>query len=350
MKKLLLTLAFGAALLGCTVPASTPFEQNLAFVKEMGAGWNLGNTLDAMGPDETVWNNPYTTQEIIDMVSEKGFKTLRVPTTWKFHIDENNIIETAWLDRVEEIVGYGLKNDMYVIVNIHHDEEIIAPSYARLEESTEVIEAIWQQVAERFKDYDNRLIFETLNEMRIKGSDEEWKGGTEEGRDCINKLHAAALDVIRTSGGNNASRKVMLSTYAASAAEVAMQGLVLPEGDDNLLVSIHSYYPHPFSQSKTATPEWGTDEDKADMEELFISIKECFMDKGHAVVMGEWGSVNKDNDEARAIHAGYYAAKAIEYGIAPVVWDDGGKFQLLDRHNLSWKREGIADAIVGATK
>ncbi len=350
MKKILFTLAMCATLLSCGTTKVDPVAENAQFVKDMQVGWNLGNTLDARGEDETAWNNPYTSQEIIDMVSDKGFKTLRVPTTWQDHMDGNYTIETEWLDRLEEIVGYGLKNNMYVIVNIHHDEEVISPVYDRLEESIKATETIWSQISERFKDYDNRVIFETLNEMRVKGTPEEWKGGTEENRDCLNQLHAAAIDVIRTSGGNNATRKVMVSTYAASAAKIAMEGLKLPEGDDNLLVSIHSYFPHPFCQTVMENATWGSDEDKAEMEEMFTQIKESFIDKGYSVVMGEWGSRTNDNDAERAKHAAYYAAKALEYGIAPVVWDDGGKFQLLDRHNLAWKREGIADAIVGVVK
>ena len=332
--------------MSCAPKAEAPAESNAQFVKSMGIGWNLGNTLDAQGEDETAWHNPRTTQEIIDMVADKGFKTLRVPITWQNHLDENYNIEKEWLDRVEEVVNYGLKRDMYVIVNIHHDEEIISPSYERLEQSKEVVASIWRQVSERFKGYDNRLIFETLNEMRVKGTPQEWKGGTEENRDCINQLHVAALDAIRSSGENNTSRKVMISTYAASAQKLAMQGLVLPEGDDNLLISVHSYYPYSFCQSRKPNLCWGTAEDKAELDKMFNQIKESFIDRGYSVVLGEWGSLNNNNDAQRAIHAAYYTYKALSHGICPVVWDDGGQFRLLDRHNLRWERENIADAIV----
>ncbi len=350
MKRALLTLALALLCGSCSSISKDIRVDNAQFVKDMGVGWNLGNTLDTRSSDELAWGNPYTTRAMIDMVSEKGFKTLRILVTWHTHMDEEYNIEIAWLDHVEEIVGYGLANDMYVIVNIHHDEEIISPTYASEAESTRAIRSIWRQIAERFKEYDNRLIFETFNEMRVKGSEMEWRGGTEEERDCINRLHIAALDVIRSSGGDNATRKVMLSTYAASATEVAMQALTLPEGDDNLLVSIHSYFPFAFCHSLTED-NWGSDEDKAEMEELFSLIKSSLIDRGYAVVMGEWGSKsNNNNDDLRACHAQHYVSKALEYGIAPLVWDNGSTYELLDRRNLSWKREGIADAIVGATK
>ncbi len=353
MKKLLLTLALGAALSSCCSEKPDALADNRAFVKEMEVGWNLGNTLDAKGADETAWHNPVTTKEMIDFVHAQGFKTLRVPTTWQFHLGgaPDYKIEEAWLNRVEEIVNYGLDNDMYVIVNIHHDEDIIEPSYAKLDESILIVKSIWQQVADRFQKYDNHVIFETLNEMRVTGIPEEWSGGTPEGRDCVNKLHAAAISTIRATGGNNAERKIMVSAYAGSPNKVAIEAVEFPAGDKNLIASVHSYCPTKFSlPAKDPKVEWGTEEDKAEVDAMLDLIRQVFDAKGVPAVMGEWGSVNNNNDEARARHAAYYAKACIDRGICPVVWDDGGSFQILDRRNLEWKRKGMADGIVGAIK
>ncbi len=322
----------------------------MEFVVDMGVGWNLGNTLDAHD-SETSWGNPYTTQDMIDIVAAKGFKTMRVPVTWQFHLGDgpDYFIESAWLDRVEQIVNYGLKNDMYVIINLHHDEEIIEPSYEKEAESTKILVAIWKQVANRFIDYGNKLIFETLNEMRVEGSSTEWSGGDTEGRTCINNFHAAAVAAIRATGGNNETRKIMLSTYAASTNQAAMDALEIPEGDDNIIVAVHSYTPYAFClKEEDPTTTWGTDSDKSEVDALFKNIKTTFIDKGYPVVMGEWGSMNNDNDDQRTIHAAYYTAAALNVGVCPVVWDDGGWFELLDRDNLCWKRESIANAIVNA--
>ncbi len=321
----------------------------MEFVADMGVGWNLGNTLDAHD-SETSWGNPYTTKEMIDIVAAKGFKTMRVPVTWQFNLGDgpDYLIKASWLDRVEQIVNYGLKNNMYVIINLHHDEEIIEPSYAKEAESTKILVAIWKQVSERFIDYGNKLIFETLNEMRVKGSAEEWQGGSVEGRNCINNFHEAAVAAIRATGGNNETRKIMLSTYAASTTDAAMNALELPD-DDNIIVAVHSYTPYAFClKQDDPTTTWGTDSDKAEVDALFSRTKSTFIDKGHPVVMGEWGSMNHDNDAHRAIHAAYYAKAALNVGVCPVVWDDGGWFELLDRDNLCWKRESIANAIVNA--
>lgn len=322
------------------------------FVADMGVGWNLGNTLDAHGDDETAWGNAYTTQEMIDMVKERGFNTLRIPVTWQFHLggSPSYIVETAWLDRLEEVVNYGVKNDMYIIFNIHHDEDIIEPSYAKLDESIKIIESIWTQAANRFKNYNNKLIFEILNEMRVEGSSTEWSGGDDEGRDCINQFHAAAVAAIRATGGNNTERKIMLSTYGASVNETAMAALELPENGDNILVSLHSYTPYNFClNDANPTTTWGTDSDMAELDNLFASIKAAYIDKGYAVVMGEWGSNDYDNDEARGTHASYYANGALENGICPIVWDDGSGFTLLNRHNYVWIHPRVVDAIINAS-
>ncbi len=320
------------------------------FVKNMGVGWNLGNSLDAIG-GETAWGNPSTTQAMINAVANKGFGTLRVPITWYQHLssDGEYTIDESWLDRVETVVNYGFNNDMYVIIDIHHDEDIIVPSYDDLEESKKVVTAIWTQVAARFKDYSDKLIFESLNEMRVEGSANEWSGGDAEGRDCVNQLHTASLEAIRSSGGNNATRKVMLSPYAASNNSTAMAALEIPEDDENIIVSIHSYSPYEFCMNEEGTDrEWGSDYDKAQLDDMFREIYNLFVAKGIPVIMGEWGSITANAESERAEHAEYYAQRALDFYICPVVWDDGGNFQILDRSSSTWKYETMADAIVKA--
>ena len=151
-------------------------------VKELKVGWNLGNTLDATGGEgvesETSWqsNDIKTSKDMVKVVKDAGFNVLRVPTTWGNHVDENFVIDEAWLNRVQEVVDYGIDNDMFVILNIHH-EEWHFPSEEKQEEGKEKLIKIWTQISERFKGYDEHLIFEGLNEPRQKGTAIEWTGG-----------------------------------------------------------------------------------------------------------------------------------------------------------------------------
>ena len=324
-------------------------------VSEMKTGWNLGNSLDVEGPDETYWGNPATTKTMIDSVSARGFKTLRVPVTWRFHQGPapNYLVEANWLDRVEEIVNYGRANNMYVILNVHHDDTWIIPTYDQADEVKDRLSKLWTQVAERFKNYSDFLIFETLNEPRHENTANEWTGGTAEGRDVVNQFHQVSLEAIRATGGNNSTRHIMISAYAASTLPVAMNALVIPNDDPNTIISLHSYFPYPFTLGGT-NATWGTDNDRAQLEAEMDRIKTKFTDNGKAVVLGEWASGNQNNLEDRLEHATFYAQAAAERGFASVWWDNGNSdvsndgLAIFNRQTLTWPFENIADIIVEA--
>ncbi len=332
------------------VPDGTDME----FVANMGVGWNLGNTLDTKNKDKTQWGNPEATKALIDAVKAKGFKTLRVPVTWQYNMgnEPDYAIEQSFLERVEEVVNYGLSNDMHVIVNIHHDEEWLIPTYAEVARTKDQLGKVWTQIANQLKTYDSKLIFETLNETRLKGSAEEWQGGTAEGRDCINQFNQVAVDAIRTSGGNNAERYIMVSTYAASTAQIALDELELPTSE-NLIVAVHTYFPYKFALAKTDfNTEWGTAQEKLEMDAEFDKLLNTFINKGIPVVMGEWGNLNHNNLSERVEHAAYYAKGCLSRGICPIWWDNGATdmFGLINRNNNQWVYPEIADVIVDANQ
>ncbi len=323
------------------------------FVIDMGAGWNLGNAMDTESEDETAWGNPITTKAMIDEIAKKGFKTLRLPVTWRFHMGPapDYEIEKEWLDKVEKIANYALDNKMYVIVNIHHDEAWIIPTYEKAPTVKSQLIKVWTQIANRFKTYDDYLIFETLNEPRHEETPEEWDGGTAEGRDAVNQYHQVSVDAIRATGGSNTSRKIMVSTYAASTNSNALSDYIIPNDDENVIVSVHSYSPYLFCLEGT-DPTWGTEADKTELTQEFNKIHDKFEKEGRAVVMGEWGSTFSNNPEDRLAHAEFYATACAERGICPIWWDNGNldEFAIFNRNTLEWTYPEIADAIVNATK
>ncbi len=326
----------------------TPIE----LVAEMGVGWNLGNTLDAIGEDETAWGNPKATQQLIDSIRTKGFKTLRVPVSWKSHIDDDSYftIDGAWLNRVEEVVNYGLNNDMYVIINIHHDDDWIIPTYDNAEQVKKQLKRVWMQIANRFVNYDENLIFETLNEPRYKGSAEEWSGGTTEGRDCVNQFHQVCVEAIRATGGNNAKRFIMVSPYAASSMTTTINDFILPDSE-NLIVSIHNYFPYELCLGENGK-DWGSDADKLALDGELDRVYNKFIANGTAVVMGEWGNLNHDNPDDRIRHAAYFAQACLQRGICPIWWDNGNpqEFGIINRTTGEWIVPEIANAIVSSKK
>ena len=324
-------------------------------VSEMAMGWNLGNSLDAEGPTETHWGNPVTTKAMIDEVANRGFKTIRIPVTWRFHQEPSPdyTVSKAWLDRVEEVVNYARANDMYVILNTHHEDTWIIPTYAEGDAVKSRLSKLWTQIATRFQNYSDYLIFETLNEPRYEDTPQEWTGGTAEGRDMVNQYHQVALDAIRATGGNNPERYVMISSYAASTLPVAINALKIPNNDDKAIVSLHSYFPFPFTLGGTDTT-WGTASDKQALDSEMDKIKTKFLDNGIPVVLGEWSSANLNNLSDRITHAEYYANAAAQRGMPSVWWDNGkigvsnDDLGIFNRLNNTWPFDDIADVLIKA--
>lgn len=320
-------------------------------VYDMKVGWNLGNTLDATTGGETGWGNPRTTQEMMDAVKEMGFKTVRIPVTWQGHFGgaPDYTIDRSWLDRVEEVANYVLRNSMYAIVNSHHDEWVSLQSWEK-NSVADRLSKLWTQIAERFRDYGDYLVFEILNEPRQ--SVNEWTGGTPEARAILNEYHQAAVDAIRATGGNNASRFIMCCTHAATPSNEAIEELEIPDDNDpRIIVSLHTYYPNGFSfpENRNVT-NWGSSEDRENVKkELDREYKAVEKKGGGTAVIGEWASAHKNNLSAREDHAEFYAREVRSRGMLPVWWDNGARdFGILNRNSRppSWTWPTIAEALV----
>ena len=338
-------------------------------VKEIHLGWNLGNTLDATIGEptgnetpkdwETAWGNPATTKNMIDSVHMMGFNALRLPVTWegKFGGAPDYKIDEAWLARVREIADYAFENEMYVIINMHH-EEWNMPTAENAAPAEEKLRALWGQIADYFADYNEKLIFECMNEPRLKNTPLEWTGGNKESRDIINGWNEAFVDTIRSKGGNNAVRHLMIPGYAASSSESVLSDITVPD-DDKVIVSVHAYIPYNFALAEpdNAVTEWSADKpsDTRDIDNLMMVLDELFLKKGHAVIIGEMGTRNRFNNDARADWARYYISTAASHGVPCFWWDNnafvsGETFGLLDRKTLEWRYPEIIDAMNEAKK
>ena len=318
-----------------------------AILEDMGLGWNLGNSLDATGGSgldtETSWSNPKTTQALMDKVKSLGFNTVRVPVSWGKHVSgDNYTIDSAWLARVKEVVDYCYKNDMYVILNIHHDTKSSAsasgagyyPRSSAYSSSEKFVTSVWSQMAEYFKDYDYHLIFETLNEPRLIGTGYEWwfnkwsiPSEVKDAIDCINKLNQKAVDTIRATGSNNRSRLIMCPGYDASIDGATVSGFKLPtdiSGNKNrIAVSVHAYSPYNFAMNVgSGSTSSYTYSIKSELQDLFNTLKSTFRDKGIPVVIGEFGSTDKNNTAERVKWATDYTALAKKNNIPCVLWDN----------------------------
>ena len=327
-------------------------------VENIKVGWNLGNSLDSYNTSssdtETGWGNPKTTQQMIDTVKAAGFNAIRVPVTWSEHMSADGTIDAAWMNRVKEVVDYAYNDGLYVIVNVHHDDYTwLTPSSEKLESDKSTLTNIWKQICATFQNYDHRLIFEGMNEPRMIGSAEEWTGGTQESYDVINALYQAFVDTVRSSGGSNKDRTLVVSTYAQSVEKNAVGGLVVPK-DDHVIVSLHIYAPWNFCGPDDTRADWGSDADKQELDTMFQYLDDTFVSKGIPVIIDETGCVNKnENTSARVAWFSYYLSTAKKHGIKCFIWDNNetkNGFGLLNRKDCTWYYPEIIEAIQNATK
>ncbi len=357
----------GIVKVAAKAPVEIPDNEALRFIRDIEIGWNLGNTFDAMDCTwlsneldyEYAWCQAKTTQDLIRELKNAGFKTIRIPVSWHNHIDADYNISEAWISRVEEVVGWAYDEGMYVIINIHHDnsKEFEYPSYDYLDHSKYYVSKIWDQIADRFADYDEHLIFETMNEPRQVGTDHEWwvDASSDIGLeciDCVNQLNQTIVDTIRKNGkGYNKTRYIMVPGYCASPDYALADAFVLPddsgaEAQNRIIVSVHAYTPYNFALNMGAgsTDVFAIKGNKgtADIDMFMKKLYQKFVSNGIPVLIGEFGALDKDNLESRMQFAAYYTYTARHYGMSALFWDNnayktnGECFRLIDRKNLTW--------------
>jgi endoglucanase len=341
----------------------------------MHAGWNLGNVFDSADGKPfdaehefdyiTSRKNPAASRELFEAVYNAGFKTMRLPVSWHNHvINEDFDISPAWLEAYKKAVDTALEIGFYVIINIHHDDNMVIPTGETLESSWKFMGAIWKQLSEIFGDYDEKLLFESLNEPRLKGTEYEWKVidySNDIQRDAINTimtLNERFVKLIRASGKNNASRYLLCPSHAANIDSTLIEEFKIPE-DEHIIVSVHAYLPYPFALAPIGSPE-ATDKfdpesasDRGSIDNCMKGLYEKYISKGIPVIIGEYGASNRgDNTEARAKWTEYYVGTAAKYGIICVWWDNGSfdgdyeNFAIIRRDNLTFPYPSILEPLV----
>lgn len=331
-----------------TIPEDAAVQGPTAdeIVADIVIGWNLGNALDSNMngrrglSTETCWGNPKTTKEMIDKIKATGFNAVRVPVTWFNHLDlTTNEIETEWMDRVEEVVNYVLDNDMYCIINVHHDtgeKGWLRASSKNIDAKMTRYKAIWKQVSERFKDYDDKLLFESFNE--ILDENNEWTKPGTEAVTVTNELNQLFVDTVRASGGKNATRCLVLNTYCAGGNKEVTQGFVMPNDtvDNKLIVEAHIYQPFYFtSHVSPDVIEWANN--KYTLESQLKNMYNSFVKQGIPVIIGEFGAVDKNNNtRQRETWLRFYIDTCYNYGIKCFWWDNGNvaEYEIMDRLSL----------------
>ena len=370
-----------------TAKAAGSSFQNLnqsQITEAMGVGYNLGNSLEAASagtPNETAYGNPKLTEDLVLAAKDAGFKSIRIPVSYLSMIDDNNgyKIDSTWLDRVQQVVDYCVDNDMYAIVNMHGDGYTTVNGGWLLcgsGDQTKIkakYKACWEQIADRFKGYDEHLIFESMNE--------EFDGtyGTP-GRSAyanINAYNQIFVDTVRRSGGNNDQRWLLIPGWNTNIDYTAGDyGFEMPtdnylssniaSGQKRIMISVHYYDPWDFCGTESgAVTQWGdsvTDAskkpgwgDESYMASQFKKMYTKFVSQGYPVVIGEFGAINKENYDSqnKICRAEYYQKVcyyAKQYGMIPVAWDNGYNgeygFAIIDRYSNKVVHQELMDAMM----
>ena len=357
MKKILLLVC--SAML-CTSIQAASFENAKDAVKNMGVGWNLGNTLDAADASktwtttaqhETCWGQPVTKPELMKMMKEAGFGAIRVPITWYQEMDKDGKVNDAWMKRVKEVVDYVIDNGMYCIINVHHDTgdgtQWLHASSTNYNTNQAKYEGLWKQIAEKFKDYDQKLLFEAYNEMLDDKN--TWNEPlSDDGYKAINSYAKSFVTTVRNTGGNNKDRNLIVNTYSASSTANAMKALDLPEESGHIIFQLHSY------------PNWKSESNaKSEIDNLINNIKTNLLNRA-PVIIGEYATfttwpANLDyyaTDKKVAFYAMDYLIKQTkENGIGTFYWMglSDGESRSLPAFNQADLAQTLIKAYYGST-
>lgn len=318
-------------------------------VNEMGDGWNLGNTMEAWGKTwmssnstvydyEKAWGQPTTTKEIIDGVKAAGFNSVRIPVAWSQMMSEDGkyTIHESYFKRVKEIVGYVLDNDMYAIVNIHWDggwwSDFGDKDQTKRENAMKKYKAMWTQISSNFKNYSEKVIFESANEEF--GDTSKNKQSLNESYRVINTANQAFVDIVRSSGGNNDKRYLLIAGYSTDIDKTCDDRYIMPTDkiENHLMISVHYYSPSTFCIAETEDnswgymDSWGTKDDIAAMKADFEKMKK-FCDAGYGVIIGEYGVAAKKDGNNFITKTGtdkffkYVLKFSEEMGYCSMLWD-----------------------------
>jgi endoglucanase len=367
-----LALAAMTILASCQSIAPKPAKEAeaITFVKGLGLGYNLGNTLDACGGTmgnkianfEVAWGAPVTTKAIFVDLKNRGFDSIRIPVAWSNLMADDYAIHPDLMNRVEEITRMVLDSGMYAIINIHWDGGWIGNFPAEPAESMKKYKAIWTQISARFKDYDERLIFESMNEEGCfndvwnRYTDGDASPKKQKAFDILNGVNQAFVDLVRSAGGKNGSRYLLIAGYATDIDLTCSKEFRMPaDKAKRSIVSVHYYTPSTFTilekdadWGKSAR-SWGSPREIAQLKADMLKVKTAFIDKGSPAILGEYGTVinNKDPESVR-LYLTEVARAAWGVGMCPMLW--GAADQHYDRKALKFTDEALGNMYLGLSR
>lgn len=321
-------------------------------VDDMGLGYNIGNTFDSIGSWITIddpweyqraWGNDPVSKHFIQKVRQAGFKTIRLPVSWTKWIDGNNQIDPGYMSAVQTVVDWCMEEDMYVILNVHHDSGAADNAWVRnivtdFDGTSRKYAAVWTQIANNFANYGDHLIFEGMNEVEFPAA-----GSRSREYELLNHLNQLFVDTVRATGGNNAKRHLLIPGFNTDIKMTSDRRYHMPDDPaGRCILSIHYYSPSPFAVAEhdvdwcEPVTTWGSEEDIQAVRDHLSILVENFLGKGVPVIIGEYGVLTEDNKEKESIHryVRMIPEMMMEYGMCPVLWDtsNAGDMKFIERN------------------
>lgn len=313
-----------------------------AIVDAMQPGFNLGNNLDAVGPDETAWGYPRVTPEFLQSIRDYGFNSVRIPVTWDQHQEKSGdyAVDEAWLDRVAEVVQYALDEDLYVLLNVHHDSWLwMADMQSDRGEVMARYEALWTAIAERFRDHPDTVLFESVNEPQFNDVDDATAYG------LLEELNRSFHRIVRDSGGANAERVLVLPTLHTNDEQERLDALNATFDaldDPNMAATVHFYGFWPFSVNIAGHTTFD-EEVRRHIVDAYDRTHDAFVAKGIPVVIGEWSLLGyrpdgkvQQGETLKFLEYAYWYAE--ERDLTVMLWDIAPHF---DRWDFTWRDQEL---------
>jgi endoglucanase len=346
--------------------AGVPETTSLQLSKLMSPGWNLGNSLEATG-GETAWGNPLVTQAMMNAVKAAGFKTVRIPVSWRQYADANDNISATWMARVTEVVNYARNAGLYTIINIHWDGGWMQPTYARQAEANARITKYWTQIANNFQAHDDSLLFAGTNEVMVDG---DYGTPTPEYYTVQNSFNQTFVNAVRATGGNNAKRHLIVQGFNTNIDHAYNFATIPADSAANrLMMEVHYYDPFNFTLNETSSIwQWGaiatdasateTWANESHVDSQFQKMKSRFIDQGIPVIVGEYGVISRTDLDStqryRTFWNQYITKAAYSRGLVPIYWDNGytgnHTLGLFDRSTGAQVHSNLISTIVNAAK
>ncbi len=343
----------GTLLLASLTPASVRAEPNGGtalqdYVLAMQPGWNLGNTFEASG-SETSWGNPPVTEDFIRAIASEGYRSIRIPITWNHRMGSapDYAIQTEFMNRIQEVVDWALEAELYVMINLHHDSHWIVNMESEHDQVMDKFNAVWQQIAAHFRDYPDKLMFESINEPRFS---EDWSKDAPVYFAMLDELNTAFHRIVRDSGGMNGERPLVIPSITANHSQArldAMYETIDKLDDPNLIATIHYYGLYSFSVNLGGSTTFD-DEARTDLEQAFDRAHDTFVARGIPVIVGEFGLLGFDKS-VDTISRGeilkyleYITYYSREKKLPLMLWDNGQHF---DRHAFEWKNPDMFEVM-----